>query len=301
MGTLVSVEITAPGPSVAAEIMDEIWSEAERLEEIFSSYRPGSEVAGINREASGGPVRVSSEMAEVLSRAGEIGRMTDGAFDVTVGPLMRLWGFFPERTGAVPSESEVETALSRLGWRNVELDRDRRTVRFLKPGLEIDLAALAKGYIVDRLVLIASRRGVESGLINAGGDIYCLGRRPGGGSWRIGVENPREEGGVLAVLKLRDQAVATSGDYRNYFIRSRKRYPHIIDPRTGYPPASRVVEASVVAPDCLTADGLATAVFVLGVEKGLALLNELAGVEGVIVTEEAGKIEMRFSAGLPGS
>ncbi len=301
MGTLVSIEITAPDPAVAAEIMDEIWSEAERLEEIFSSYRSGSEVARINRDAPRGPVRISSEMAEVLSRAGEIGRMTDGAFDITVGPLMRLWGFFPERTGAVPSEAEVGAALSRLGWRNVELDRDLRTVRFLKPGLEIDLAALAKGYIVDRLSLIASKQGVESGLINAGGDIYCLGRRPGGGSWRIGVENPREEGGVLAVLKLRDQAVATSGDYRNYFIRSRKRYSHIIDPRTGYPPQSRVVEVSVVAPDCLTADGLATAVFVLGVDKGLALLDGLAGVEGIMVTEEAGKIEMHFSAGLPGS
>jgi thiamine biosynthesis lipoprotein len=299
MGTVVSVELAGVPPSEAPGILKAVFAEAERLELIFSSYLPGSELNHINREAHAGPVRASSDMMAVLKRALEISRMTDGAFDVTVGPLMRVWKFFPEKKGAVPSESEVAQALQSVGWKNVELDTARGTVRLLRPGMVLDLAGIVQGYAADRMAAVARQRGVRSALINVGGDIYCLGERPGGGSWKIGLEHPRMEGQVLAGLKLRDTAVTTSGDYRNYFIHNKRRYSHIIDPRTGRPARTGVVEVCVIAPDCMTADALAKAPFIMGVEKGLKLLDGLDSVEGIIVAEEGSSVKMHFTRDAP--
>ena len=295
MGTIVSIEMVVGSSGVANGIMDKVWAEAERLERVFSRYLPESEISLINREAFYRPVPVSDEMMNVLSRAADISRLTDGAFDISVGPLMKIWGFFPEREGRIPSEAELAACLARVGWQAIELNQSERTVHFLKPGLEIDLGALAKGYVVDRLTALLIEEGIENALVNAGGDIYCLGEYPGGGNWRIGLEHPRDEDEILTVLELKNRAVATSGDYRNYFIRSRLRYSHIIDPETGRPSQSKVVEVSVMAPDCLTADGLATAMFVMGADKGINLLKKIDDVDGVIVTEEAGEIKLYFS------
>jgi len=298
MGTAVSVEISGISRSAAGPIMAEIWAEAERLEEIFSRYLAGSEVSRVNREASRKPVRVGEEMLSVLERSRQISRMTGGAFDITIAPLLKLWGFFPERKGRVPAPAEIKNALQRVDWRSVVIDRGERSVRLLRPGMEIDLGGLAKGYVVDRITALLIERGVESALVNAGGDIYCLGERPGGGEWRIGVEHPRKDGQVLEVLRLRDRAVASSGDYQNCFIRSRKRYSHIIDPRTGRPADSAVAETTVLAPNCLVADALATAVFVLGAGEGMELLNDDPEVEGIVVTEEEDDLKLYYSAGL---
>ncbi|MEA1928459.1 MAG: FAD:protein FMN transferase, partial [Candidatus Auribacterota bacterium] len=296
MGTIVSIEVVESSSRAATEIMNKVWDEAERLERVFSRYLPDSEISRINREAGKRPVPVSDEMLEVLIRAEEISRITEGAFDISVGPLMEIWGFFPDRKGEVPSEGELADVMARVGWRSIELDRSDQTVHFMKPGMDIDLAAIAKGFIVDQLVSLLVREGIESALVNAGGDIYCLGEYPGRGLWRIGVEHPREEGEVLTVLELKDRAVATSGDYRNYFIRKKKRYSHIIDPRTGEPSRSEVAGVSIMAQDCVTADGLATAMFVLGADRGISLLRRIEDVEGIIITEENGEIVVHYSA-----
>jgi FAD:protein FMN transferase len=295
MGTMVSVEIVTNSPGVASGIMEKVWAEAERLERVFSRYLPESEISRINRDAGHHPVPISDEMMVVFSHAEDISRITEGAFDVSVGPLMKIWGFFPERKGQVPAEDELADCIALVGWRAIELNQSERTVHFLKPGVEIDLGALAKGYIVDRVAALLVEEGIENALVNAGGDIYCLGEYPGGRSWRIGLEHPRDEDEILTVLELKNRAVATSGDYRNYFIRSRLRYSHIIDPRTGQPSRSKVVEVSVMAPDCLTADGLATAMFVMGADRGINLLKQIEDVDGVIVTEEDDEITLHFS------
>lgn len=299
MGTVISLEVEADDEERAARIMEKCWTEADRLEKIFSRYDPQSELSRINRAAAGESVPLSAEMEEVLSRALKISCLTEGAFDVTVGPLMEIWGLFPRREGRVPVPGEIESTLSRVGWEKVRLDRENRTVRFLVPGLEIDLGALAKGYVVDRLAALLAAEGVKSALVNAGGDIYCLGGHPGGRGWRIGVEHPRREGEVLGVLELSDRAIATSGDYRNYFIHRDRRYSHIIDPRTGEPARTGVVESTVIAPDCLTADGLATALFVLGPERGLEILAAEEDWEGLVILEDKGEIFIRSSAGFP--
>ncbi len=299
MGTVLSLELETTGPGRAGRIREKFWAEAERLEDIFNRYDPESELSRLNREAPAGPVAVSREMFEVLSRAVEISRLTDGAFDVTVGPLVEAWGFFPDREGRLPGPEEVEAARSRVGWENISLDRESRTVRYLHPGLEIDLGGLAKGYVVDRLADLLAGEGVTGALINAGGDIYCLGRHPEGRGWRIGIEHPRIEGEVLAVLELADRAVATSGDYRNYFIHLDRRYSHILDPRTGGPARTGVMESTVLAPDCLTADGLATALFVLGPERGLEIIESGEDWEGLLVVDREGEIVIRRSSGFP--
>ena len=297
MGTVVSIEITV-SEGAGPAILEPVWEEAETLENTFSRYIRESEVSRINRRSETGPIEISRDLAEVLFRAGEISSLSRGAFDVTVAPLMRIWGFFPERKGVIPSPDEIKRALESADWRGINVDRKSSAVVFSNPDTRIDLAALAKGYAVDRITAALKERGVRSGLINAGGDIYGLGNRPGGGPWRIGVEHPRREGELITVLKLRNRAVATSGDYRNYFIRGKKRYSHIIDPRTGRPSETGIIEVSILAADCMTADALATAVTICGVEEGLELLNRLDDVEGLIVAGDQDDPGIYFSRGL---
>ncbi len=293
LGTTVRVEAEGDPAAIAAA-----FALAESLEGKLSLYLPESELSSLNRRAGREAVAVSDDLWEILVRSREIGRATRGAFDPTVGPLMRAWGFFPKREGRVPAEEEIAAARSLVGWDRVLLDPSSRTVRFARPGVEIDLGGVAAGYVVDRMIASLEAAGVRNAMIDAGGDIYCLGERPGGGPWRIGLEHPRREGELLGVLELRNRAVTTSGDYRNYFIRSRKRYPHIMDPRTGHPAASAVVEAAASAPDCLTADALATALFVLGPEEGRAVLSEHPDWGGIAVTEKEGSVEVTSSPGM---
>jgi thiamine biosynthesis lipoprotein len=293
LGTTVSVEAEGD-PSVLAAA----FAAAEEMEKKFSLYLPQSELSDVNRRAGEAAVAVSEDLWKLLVRSREIGRMTRGAFDITVGPLMRSWGFFPKREGRVPAEDEIAAARANVGWDKIVLDPAARTVRFSRPGVELDLGGVAAGYAVDRMIDALKASGVRNAMIDAGGDIYCLGERPGGGPWRIGVEHPRREGELLGVLELADRAVTTSGDYRNYFIRSKKRYSHIMDPRSGRPVESSVAETSVTAPDCLTADALATALFVLGPEEGMAVLSEHTEWGGIVVVEEEGEVSVRMSEGL---
>ncbi len=296
MGTVVSVEATGAGDVSGA--VAAAFSEMARMEKIFNRYDPESELSRLNTLGPGRTVPVSPELLAALSAARRMGQATSGAFDITVGPLLELWGFFPRPGENVPAPEEIAAARERIGWDKIALDPDAGTLTKLAAGVELDLGGIAKGWIADRGLVQLRARGMKSGLINAGGDISCLGEHPGGGAWRIGVEDPRREGKLLLVLEVRDGAIATSGDYRNFFIRSRRRYSHIMDPRTAAPSSSGVIEVSVLAEDCATADGLATGIFVLGAEAGIALLDSLPGVEGLIVTEQEGEIGVHFSRGL---
>jgi len=301
MGTVVSVEIAGLPRERREEIFNPLWAEAERLEALFSRYQPESELNRINRSAGLGEVKASPEMVEVLILAGEASELSGGAFDATVAPLMEIWGFFPQREGAVPGPEEIEATRRRVDWRAVEVGRDKGVVNLTRPGVEIDLGGIAKGYIVDRLIDFLKGRGVTDALVNAGGDIYCLGQRPGGGPWRIGVEDPDRPGQAVKTLELSDIAVATSGDYQNYFIHDLRRYGHIMDPRTGRPAESPVEAVTVIAPNCALADALATAVFVLGEEEGLKMIEGRKGVEILLILAEDGRLRFRASSGWPGS
>lgn len=274
MGT--TVEVVSPCRDSAKIVFAEI----QRLDKLLSRYNPESEVSLLNKK---GKLKASPETIYVLKRAKEFWSLSGGAFDISVVPLMDLWGF----TGQdyrVPSGAEIRKALGMIGSDKIIFNERNNVVEFKVSGLMVDLGAIAKGFAVDSAVKKLKERGIDSCLINAGGDIYCLGDKSGE-SWSVAVQDPRRSG-FTDYLKLKDCAVATSGDYRQFFERGKRRYSHIMDPRSGYPADSGVASVTVVATDCLTADALATAIFILGREKGLSLAEKFPGVKVKVVLKE---------------
>ena len=201
--------------------------------------------------------------------------------DITVGPLVRLW----QRMGIkkrLPTSRELMDALSLVGYKYVKVKDDR--VSLEKKGMRIDLGGIAKGYAVDKAIKVLKREGVKDALVNAGGDMYCMGNGPHG-RWRIGVQHPRKDRDIVDILEVTDKAVATSGDYRRYYIIQGKRFGHIINPSTGWTVQNNPMSVTIIAPDCTSADALATGIFVLGPEKGIELIENLPGIEGIIISK----------------
>jgi thiamine biosynthesis lipoprotein len=267
-----------------------------RLEDIFSGYRPDSPVSRLNR--GGGELLLSPgpEFLEVLRIGLDLQRRSGGAFDMTVRPLIDLWRRAAER-GTEPTEEELREVRSRIGADKIEHDETRGTVRLSRAGMGLDFGGLAKGYIVDRAVDLLRQRGVRKGIVNAGGDLRAF--APAGAlTFRIGLRDPEgEPEDILGVFQLRTGAVATSGIYERYFVIGERRYGHLVDPRSGMP-AQGVLSATVRADDAMRADGLATAVFILGPEEGMRLVEEVSDAEAVILYRDGGRLRQRTSAGM---
>ena len=244
---------------------------------------------------SGKLVEVSPESYAVIKESVRWSVKTDGAFDITVGPLLKLWGF-TMKEGRIPDEEEIAEILPSVGYGKIALGEEGITIGLKAEGMAVDLGGVAKGYIVDRAVEVLKREGIASARVDAGGDLYLLGSPPMKRFWRIGIQHPRRED-ILAILKVKDGAVVTSGDYRNFFTIGGKRYCHIIDPRSGYPPEG-VLSVTVLAERTADADALATAIFVLGAERGIELAEGLQGFEALIVSEEKGKMEVAMTSGM---
>lgn len=257
-----------------------VFSEIKRVENLLSKYDEDSEVAKLNKL---GKLKVSPDTFYVLQKAKEFWQASDGALDITVGPLMDIWGF-TDKKYRLPRKEEIEQALSMVGLDKIIFNFDDNVVEFEVLAMRIDLGAIAKGYAVDCAVKKLKERWIKSCLINAGGDIYCLGDKFGR-PWDVAVQGPRSKG-FWDYLRLKDKAVATSGDYEQYFISKNKRYSHIFNPKTGYPSDSGVISVTVIAPDCLTADALATSIFVLGKDKGLRLVEKFKDVNVEIIEEK---------------
>lgn len=274
MGTF--VEIISP-EKIAAKIA---FAEIQRIENLLSKYNPNSEISRLNKA---GELSVSGDTAYILRRAKEFWLKSAGAFDITVGPLLDLWGF-TDKKFRIPERTEINKALKLVGMEKIVFVEDDHMVKFSLPGVKIDLGAIAKGYAIDCAVKKLKEGNIKNCLINAGGDIYCLGTKLGK-PWEVAIQDPREND-LIGYLELKDQAVATSGDYAQYFTRKNKRYSHIFNPRTGFPVHSGVISVTVIAPDALTADALATAIFVLGEQKGLELAKRFAGVKVKIVEDK---------------
>ncbi len=294
MDTDVSLQIYTGGPGKACRIQENIFAEMERLEKLLSYTLASSDVAGINRSAGEKPVKVSPETAEVIQKALSCARLSEGAFDPTIAPLLETWGFLGERY-RLPAPAEIETAAALVDYRLIEGDFAAGEIFLPEPGMALDLGGIAKGYIVDRGLDLLSRAGIGHALINAGGDVGILGPKPEGSPWRIGVKHPRREGDLIAVIPWSKRgAVVTSGDYERFFEVEGVRYHHVLDPRTGYP-ARALLSATVAAPTAAEADALATALLVLGPQRGLALVESLPGVEALLVTPQ---LELLVSSGL---
>lgn len=281
-------EISAYGDREACSNgMTAAFAEIARVERLLSVYRPESGLSRVNAFAGKGALAVDPELFDLLARSIGAAEKSGGAFDPTAGPLIRLWGFGPggERS-APPDEKEIAPLLDRIGFRQIRLAAGR--VELLKEGIEINLGGIGKGYAIDRAARELREVGIDRAMISCGSAIYALGAPPNAEGWRIDIRDPRRDRARMETLSLRDRALSTSGDYEKYFIFEGRRFSHLIDPRTGYPPEG-VAAVSVVAPTAVEADALSTAAFILGERQGRSFLRRFPGVEGLVVKEEYGK------------
>jgi len=287
MGTTAEIFLYAQNGQRAAEYFEAAFAEIERIEAALSNYRPTSELSRINRRAGKEPVTTDPEVFNLIQRALALSHETGGAFDITVGPLMRAWGFFRE-TGRYPSPQELSDARTQTGWEKVVLDEEARTIRFLTPGLEIDLGAIGKGWALDRAADRLDHLGVGAALLGLGQSSYfALGAPPGTQGWPITIPDPVSPGGKLSAVILRDRSLSTSGNTEKYFVLNGERYSHIIDPRTGHP-ARGITQVTVTAPRTAESDALSTALFVLGTGGAEALMDEEAGFQALIILGQKG-------------
>jgi FAD:protein FMN transferase len=262
------VEVISSDPRAAGIV----FSELRRIEGMLSKYRPESEVSQLNKN---GQVKASPEMFYILEKSVGFWELSGGAFDVTVGPLMDIWGF-TKKEFRQPSDEEIKEALKIVGSNKIILNKQDSVVKFMLPGMSLDLGAIAKGFAVDCAKRKLKYAGITSCLINAGGQIYGLGDKFGK-PWKVAIRSPRGNG-VEGYLQIKDRAVSTSGDYEQYFEKGKRRFSHIMNPATGYPEDSKIISATVIADDGLTADALSTSLAVLGKDKGMALGKKFPGV-----------------------
>ena len=293
LGTLVTVKLYGDAETVRLPV-ERAYAALDRVDSLMSRYRDDGALRRLEQTAQKG-VQTPAELAAVLARSQRFAALTGGAFDCTVGALSRLWNF-PDAL-APPDSAAVDSALALVGYEGLQVEGE--IVRIGRPGTRLDLGAAAKGYAVDRMVAVFEEAGIAGGLIDAGGDIRYWGAKPDGRPWVFGVQHPRDPKRYIEVDDLGLAAIATSGDYQQYFEWEGARYHHLLDPRTGYP-ARACVSATVWAGTALDADILSTAVFVLGPERGLALVAELEGVEALVFYERDGQLEYRASAGVDG-
>ncbi len=290
MGTAIVVELwcdrQAAGEAAITAVMDEM----HRIDRTMSPHKDDSELSRINRGAGAGPVPVSAEMARLIVRAAEFSALSGGAFDITYAAVGQLYDY---RNRVRPGDEELAKARAAVGWRHLVLDSQAGTVRFARPGMRIDLGGFAKGHAVDNAAAILRRRGIAHAMVSAGGDSRVIGDRRGR-PWTIGVRDPRRPGELAAMLPLEDVSISTSGDYERYFDADGTRFHHLIDPATGKSPRG-IQSVTILADDGLTCEALSKIVFVLGVERGMALVETQSGVDAVVV-DAAGALH--FSSGL---
>jgi thiamine biosynthesis lipoprotein len=290
MGTAITVELWADQRGAGEAAITAVMDEMHRIDRTMSPHKEDSELSRINREAGAGPVPVSAEMARLIVRAAEFSALSGGAFDITYAAVGQLYDY---RNKVRPSDDELARARAAVGWRHLILDSQAGTVRFARPGMRIDLGGFAKGHAVDNAAAILSRRGIAHAMVSAGGDSRVIGDRRGR-PWSIGVRDPRRAGALVAMLPLENVSISTSGDYERYFDAEGERFHHLIDPATGKSPRG-IQSVTILADDGLTCEALSKIVFVLGVERGMALVESQSGVDAVVV-DAAGALH--FSSGL---
>ncbi|MBL4576111.1 MAG: FAD:protein FMN transferase [Opitutaceae bacterium] len=305
MGTTYSIKAINEDLSVTEfkALREDVERLLEDLNDQMSTYRDQSEISRFNRSDSIDPFEVSPSFAKVVQAALDVGERSKNAFDPALDPLINLWGFGHRRPSpGLPSEEQIQLALKKTGYANLEIV-SQTWIRKKVPGLQLNLNAIAKGYAVDAISDLLRNRGLANTFVEIGGEIYVRGLGEGGRPWRVGIETPNPDllpGESLdAVIELVDKAIATSGRYRNFILdKEGNTLSHILDPRTGHPVTHRLASVSVVATDCMFADGIATAVFVMGEEEGLDWIESMPDVEAFfIIAESDGSFRRILSSG----
>ena len=272
LGTFVTVSAYGADRPATLAAISAAFDEFRRADELMSIHRSDSELSRLNARAASGPVPVSAQLFQVIATAQDVAAETEGAFDVTIGPLADLWGFIKKDAYRLPAQTELRAVLPQVNYQLIELNRREQTVQFADPGISIDLGGIGKGYAVDRAIERLLQLGITNALVKAGGDLRAAGAPPGRSHWTVQLEDPRKQARRVSVA-LRDAALSTSGDYENFFEIGGRRYSHLLDPRTGLPVAG-LAACTVIAPSCVESDAWATACFVMGVERSLTRFGE---------------------------
>lgn len=281
MGTDFEISVVAPTEEIGYINIDEAVSEIKRIEAMISSWNENSETSEINRNAGIAPVEVSKELFQLIERAKKISEITDGAFDISYASMDNIWKY-NGTMNRMPTKIEIRTSVEKIGYGKILLDVDQQTVFLSEEGMRIGFGAIGKGYAADMAKELLMSKGVRGGIVNASGDLTTWGTNETGEKWMIGITNPLEKDRIFSWVPIVESSVATSGSYEKYIILNGKKYSHIIDPRTGYP-TNGVKSVSIFAKRAELCDALATAVFIMGRDSGLHLINQLDGVEVVLV------------------
>ncbi len=294
MDTFCTITVVSPSKEKARTAIDAGYEEIGKLDRYLNNFSPDSEISAVSREAGIKPVRVSMETMDLMQKTLGISHITNGAFDPTIAPVLKLWKFSGRPADpSLPSDDAIKNALKLVDFNKIQLTSASSAIYLKDAGMELDLGGIAKGYAADRAVEAIKAKGIKAALVAIAGDIRGYGVSAGGNAWKVGIQDPRPEHtnsdkpweDIFASVQLKDSAISTAGDYQRFFMKDGKRYHHIIDPLTGYPSDSGLISVSVIAPEGYMADGIDTAILILGAEKGMKLL-ESKGIDGILVTSD---------------
>ena len=291
MGSQFDITVVAKTTAQANKYIDIAVAEITRIEKLISSWDINSQTSEINRNAGIKAVKVDTELFNLIERGVKISKLTDGAFDISYASMDKIWHFDGNMT-ELPPEVEIKKSVEKIGYQNIILDKVRRTVFLKLEGMKIGFGAIGKGYAADMAKKLLISKGVPSGIINASGDLNTWGTQPNGKDWMVAIVNPLNKNKVFSWMPVNNSAVVTSGNYEKYVTFNNTLYSHIIDPRTGYP-ATGILSVSIFTKTAELADALATSIFVMGKETGLDFIDQLKGVECIIVDENNSIIKSR--------
>lgn len=292
MGTLATLTVVASNSYVRDRALRAGFDEIKRLEQLLSTWRSDSELSRVNAEAGRRPIQVSQETLDLVVRSLEMAQLTHGGFNIALGPAIEAWSVTERQH--IPSDTELQRLRSLVDWTSIQLDREARTIFLPREGMRIDVGGIGKGYAADRALEEMRRAGATAGVVALSGDIKTFGALPERKGFPVGIRHPRQEGALVTIIELQDEAISTAGDYERFFERDGIRYHHILDPQT-LQPARTCQSVTIVAKEGTVADGLDTGIFVLGPEEGMALVESLPDVEAVIIDAEG---KMTVSSGL---
>lgn len=285
MGSRFDITVVANDSLEGNTYIDLAVNEISRIEKLISSWDLKSQTSEINRNSGIKPIIVDVELFQLIKRAIKISKLTDGAFDISYASMDKVWHFDVSMT-EMPSEDEIKKSVEKVGYQNIILDNDSHSVFLKLEGMKIGFGAIGKGYAADKAKALLIEKGVKSGIINASGDLNTWGKQPNGKDWMVAIVNPLNKEKVFSWMPINNSAVVTSGNYEKYVKFNDVLYTHIIDPRTGYP-ATGILSVSIFTKTAELADALATSIFVIGKETGLDFINQLNGVECIIVDENS--------------
>lgn len=284
MGSRFEITVVASSETEGNQFIELAIDEIRRIENLISSWSPDSQTSDINQSAGVKPVKTDPELFKLIERSIRLSEITDGAFDISYAAMDKIWKFDGTMT-QFPDSQQVRQSVSKVNYKNIILNHQDGTVFLKLPGMKIGFGAIGKGYAADMAKTLLINKGVVAGMINASGDLNCWGKKPDGSPWLVGITNPLNREHIFSWFPVENGAVVTSGNYEKYVNFNGIRYTHIIDPRTGYP-SSGLASVTIFAPKAELADALATSIFVMGKDTGMDFINQLTGIECVIVDDQ---------------